>query len=191
MDSRRLWAATGIMTFSSKLPDCPAMAMVVSLPMTCAQTMVADSAMTGLTLPGMMEDPGWTSGSAISPIPARGPDPSQRRSLHIFIRLTATVLSAPGCADYGVDGALRLEVVVGFGEGDVGSFSEFGDDAFGEFGMHTDAGADGGAAKRKGWLVRQGRVGRGRVRIRVVRRSLGTLVRVGWVWHLGGECDRF
>ena len=95
MDSRRLWAATGIMTFSSKLPDCPAIAMVVSLPITCAQTIVADSAITGFTLPGMMELPGWTSGSAISPMPARGPEPSQRRSLQIFIKLTATVLSAP------------------------------------------------------------------------------------------------
>ena len=51
--------------------------------------------MTGFTFPGMMELPGWTSGRAISPMPARGPDPSHRRSLQIFIRLTATVLSAP------------------------------------------------------------------------------------------------
>ena len=43
----------------------------------------------------MIEEPGCTAGSAISPIPARGPEPSQRMSLAIFIRLTAMVRSAP------------------------------------------------------------------------------------------------
>ena len=37
---------------------CPPTVMVTSLPITWAQTMVTDSAMTGLTLPGMMDDPG-------------------------------------------------------------------------------------------------------------------------------------
>ncbi|MFO0768318.1 MAG: hypothetical protein U0231_16385 [Nitrospiraceae bacterium] len=35
---------------------------VTSLPITWAQTMVTDSAITGFTLPGMMEDPGCVSG---------------------------------------------------------------------------------------------------------------------------------
>ena len=69
--------------------------MAASLPMTWAATWQTDSGITGLTLPGMIELPGCTSGSTISPRPARGPEPSHRMSLAIFIRLTATVLSAP------------------------------------------------------------------------------------------------
>jgi hypothetical protein len=56
---------------------------------------MALSAMTGFTLPGMMEEPGCTSGSAISARLARGPAPSQRMSFAIFMRLTATVFRAP------------------------------------------------------------------------------------------------
>ena len=69
--------------------------MVTSFPITCAATMVTDSAITGFTLPGMMEDPGCVSGRRISPNPHRGPDPNQRMSFAIFIRLTATVRSSP------------------------------------------------------------------------------------------------
>ena len=44
----------------------------------------------GLTLPGMMEEPGSFSGSFSSPRPQRGPEPSQRMSLATFISATAT-----------------------------------------------------------------------------------------------------
>src|SRR5207237_1566758 len=57
--------------------------------------MVTDSAITGLTLPGIIELPGCTAGKSISPMPARGPEPNQRISLAIFMRLTANVLSEP------------------------------------------------------------------------------------------------
>ena len=43
----------------------------------------------------MIELPGSFSGSMSSPIPARGPDASQRMSLAIFISAAASVLSAP------------------------------------------------------------------------------------------------
>ena len=56
----------------------------LSLPMTWAQTINVASQMTGLTLPGMIEEPGCRSGIEISPSPALGPDPIQRRSLVIF-----------------------------------------------------------------------------------------------------------
>ena len=46
--------------------------------------------MTGLTLPGMIELPFCSSGSAISARPARGPEPMKRRSLAIFVSETAT-----------------------------------------------------------------------------------------------------
>ena len=71
------------------------MAIVVSFPITCAETMVTDSGITGFTFPGIIDDPGWTSGSIISPIPARGPDPSHRKSLAIFSIPTAIDLSSP------------------------------------------------------------------------------------------------
>jgi hypothetical protein len=86
---------TGLNTLSSKWPFEPAMDTVVWLPMTCAQTMVKASHCVGLTLPGMMEEPGSFAGRMISPIPERGPEPSRRISLAIFIRLTATVFMAP------------------------------------------------------------------------------------------------
>ena len=43
----------------------------------------------GLTLPGMIELPGSLAGSLSSAILQRGPEPSQRMSLAIFIRVTA------------------------------------------------------------------------------------------------------
>ena len=62
------------MTFNSKLPDCPAIVMVESLPITCAETMAVASAITGLTLPGMIEEPGCRASNSISPRPASGPE---------------------------------------------------------------------------------------------------------------------
>ena len=88
-------AITGSITLSWKLPDWPAIVIVASLPMTCAATIAAASGITGLTLPGMMLLPGCSAGSAISPRPASGPLFIQRRSLAIFIRLTAIVFSWP------------------------------------------------------------------------------------------------
>jgi len=46
-------------------------------------------------LPGMMEDPACIGGRLISPIPARGPEESRRRSLHVLESLTPTRLSTP------------------------------------------------------------------------------------------------
>jgi hypothetical protein len=66
-----------------------------SLPMTWAATWIVASGTTGLTLPGMIELPGWRSGRLISPRPVRGPEPIQRRSLAIFTSPTAIVFSWP------------------------------------------------------------------------------------------------
>jgi hypothetical protein len=95
MLSSRLRAITGSITFSSKLPDCPAMVMVASLPITWAATIAVASGITGLTLPGMIDEPGCRPCSSISPRPASGPEFIQRRSLAIFISATAVVLSWP------------------------------------------------------------------------------------------------
>src|SRR5476651_2645306 len=94
----RFWATMGNITFSSKLPDCPATVIVASLPMTCAATIAVASGITGLTLPGMIEEPGCRPSSSISPRPANGPEFIQRRSLAIFIKDTAVVLSCPETA---------------------------------------------------------------------------------------------
>ena len=83
------------MTLSSKLPFAPAQVMQLSFPITWAQTIMSDSHMTGLTLPGMIELPGWVAGNRISPMPQRGPLPSQRISLAILNRLTAIVFRWP------------------------------------------------------------------------------------------------
>ncbi|MNY73768.1 hypothetical protein D3C86_2126370 [compost metagenome] len=56
------------------------------------------SGITGLTLPGMMEEPGCSASSSISPSPASGPEFIQRRSLAIFISDTAVVRSWPDSA---------------------------------------------------------------------------------------------
>jgi len=52
---------------------------------------MVDSHMTGFTFPGMIELPGCVGGNRISPIPQRGPLPSQRMSLAILNRLVAIV----------------------------------------------------------------------------------------------------
>ena len=95
IDSRRLRAITGSITLSSKLPLAPANVTVASLPITWAQTMSVASGSTGLTLPGMMLEPGWRSGRWISARPVVGPLDIQRRSLQILVRPTAIVRSTP------------------------------------------------------------------------------------------------
>jgi hypothetical protein len=80
-------------TLSSKLPCEPPKATAASLPKTCTQTMVMASDCVGLTLPGMIDEPGSFSGIVISPMPERGPEASQRTSLAIFISAPASVRS--------------------------------------------------------------------------------------------------
>ena len=53
------------------------------------------SAKTGLTLPGMMEEPGCTAGSRISSRPVVGPEESRRKSLAMRTRVMAVVRKAP------------------------------------------------------------------------------------------------
>ena len=57
--------------------------------------MVMASDCVGLTLPGMIDEPGSFSGRTSSPRPLRGPEPSQRMSFAIFISDAASVASAP------------------------------------------------------------------------------------------------
>ena len=57
--------------------------------------MVSASHWVGLTLPGMIDEPGSFSGSDSSPRPERGPEPRRRMSLAILNSEAATVLMAP------------------------------------------------------------------------------------------------
>ena len=95
IDWSRLRIITGLKTFNSKCPLDPATLIATLLPMTCAQTMVMASHCVGLTLPGMMDEPGSFSGNDNSPRPQRGPEPRNRISFAIFISETATVFNAP------------------------------------------------------------------------------------------------
>ena len=76
------------------MPCDPAKPTAASLPNTWTQTIVIASHCVGLTLPGMIDEPGSFSGIAISPMPQRGPDASQRTSFAIFISAPASVRSA-------------------------------------------------------------------------------------------------
>src|SRR6266545_3868296 len=95
MECSRLLVITGLNTLSSKFPWVPASEMAVSLPITCTHTMVIASLWVGLTFPGMIEEPGSLAGRISSPRPQRGPEPSQRISLAIFISEQARVFNAP------------------------------------------------------------------------------------------------
>src|SRR5437588_8544564 len=95
IDSSRLRAITGSITLSSKLPAEPPNATAASLPTTCDTTWHTASGSTGLTLPGMIDEPGCRSGMKISARPVRGPDDIQRRSLAHLYSDTAMVRSAP------------------------------------------------------------------------------------------------
>ena len=85
IDSNRLRAITGTRTFSSKAPCVPATVTAMSLPITWAATWSTTSGITGLTLPGMIEEPFCSSGSASSTRPVRGPEPISTRSLAILV----------------------------------------------------------------------------------------------------------
>jgi hypothetical protein len=76
-------------------------------------------AITGLTLPGMIELPGWIAGSVISQDAGGRPLASHRTSSAIFIRHGERV-ERPGRAHGRVLRALRLEVVVRLAEGEAG-----------------------------------------------------------------------
>ena len=89
------------------------MVMAVSLPMTWAATWQTTSGMTGLTLPGMIDEPFWSSGRVISPSPQRGPLPIHAMSVAILVSETATTFSAPDSSTRASRRALGLEGVGG------------------------------------------------------------------------------
>ena len=91
----RLWAMMGSKALSCNCPASAAKLTVRSLPITSNAIWLTTSGITGLTFPGMMEEPACMAGRLISPSPARGPEDSRRKSLQVFESLTATRLSTP------------------------------------------------------------------------------------------------
>src|SRR5437016_4823476 len=89
-ECRKLLMMTGRIALSSKLPWEPAKAIALSSESTWMQTITMASHWVGLTLPGMIEDPGSLAGRTSSLRPQRGPDASHRMSLAIFISGTAS-----------------------------------------------------------------------------------------------------
>jgi hypothetical protein len=82
-------AITGSNTLSCSCPASAAIDTVRSLPITRKQTMFTTSGITGLTLPGMIDEPGCFAGRLISRRPQRGPEESSRRSLQTLESLIA------------------------------------------------------------------------------------------------------
>mmetsp|Transcript_36472 Transcript_36472/g.89976 ORF Transcript_36472/g.89976 Transcript_36472/m.89976 type:complete len:266 (+) Transcript_36472:2262-3059(+) len=95
IDCKRLKMMSGSNTFSCSCPASDAMVMATSCPITWKHTWFTTSGITGLILPGMMDDPGAMGGRLISPNPQRGPEASRRRSLHVLDSLTLTRRSMP------------------------------------------------------------------------------------------------
>ena len=114
IDCSRSCAISGSITLSWKLPDCAASVIVASLPTTLAATMHTASGITGLTLPGMMLEPGCSAGRAISPRPASGPEFIQRKSLPILVSDTAITRSWPDSSQ-AVSWLARLSKKFGLG----------------------------------------------------------------------------
>ena len=123
--------------------------IAVSLPITCALTWSTTSGITGLTLPGMIEEPFCSSGRNSSPMPARGPEPISARSLAILVSETAIDLQRARQLDQRVAVGLRLERVLGRrGSSRPVSAASVSRTLRGELGVGVQAGAGGGAAER-------------------------------------------
>ena len=102
----------------------------------------------GLTLPGMMEEPGSLAGSASSPKPQRGPEPSHLMSLAIFISEAASVLSALRQPRWRRERQLG-EFVLGRAEGQAGDVGDFIGHHLGKERVSIEARAHGGTAQRE------------------------------------------
>ena len=115
IESKRASAIMGMATLSSKSEPTPPVPPTQrpSLPCTRQATIMADSQITGLTLPGMMDDP--VEPPAMQPNnPPRGPDPIQRRSLAILVRDRNRTQNPEAC--HTIAGGLGFKMIVGLGK---------------------------------------------------------------------------
>ena len=118
-----------------------------SLPTTCAHTWSTASGTTGLTLPGMIDEPGCRSGNRISASPAIGPEFISRRSLHTLVSDDGEHPQLPGHLDERVLCRLGLDVVARLGERHARRRGQLLDDGGAQSRRGVDPGADRGPAQ--------------------------------------------
>ena len=159
IDSNRLRAITGTRTFSSNAPCVPATVIAVSLPITCAATWSTTSGMTGLTLPGMIDEPFWSSGSCSSTEPGARARAHQHQVVGDLGQRHGHDLERAVQLDQRVAVGLRLEAVARrLAEAQLLAH------ALGELGVRVEARAGGGPAERDLGGARRARRARGRGR---------------------------
>src|SRR5258708_35935055 len=95
MKCMMLKMTSGLYPFIPKYPPAPPKPTATSFAITCTAIMVMASACVGLTLPGMMDDPGSFAGMVNSAEPARGPHDISRMSFAILYQETARWREAP------------------------------------------------------------------------------------------------
>src|SRR3989344_4138916 len=93
IESRIFFAIIGHITFNSKMEYCAASSTVLSFPITSKHTIMTHSGMLGLILPGIIEEPGSTSGKMISAKPAFGPELRMLRLLAILCKFIASIFN--------------------------------------------------------------------------------------------------
>ena len=120
--------------------------MAALLPKTWTQTWVSASHWVGLTLPGMIDEPGSFSGSDSSPRPERGPGAEQADVVGDLEQARRDRVERAVREDHRVVGGERLELVRRRGELHAGERGDPVGDALGEADRRVEAGADRGAA---------------------------------------------
>ena len=105
------------------------------------------SDMTGLTLPGMMEEPGWVAGQFELADAAAGAGTEEADVVGDLDEADGDGLERAAGFDGGVAGGLGFEMVFGFAEFEAGIAGDGFDGFAGEVDVGVDAGADGGAAE--------------------------------------------
>ena len=126
----------------------PPIVIAVSLPMTCAATCVTTSQITGLTLPGMIEEPFWSSGRISSPRPGARAGAHPAQVVRDLRERGGDDLERARGLDQRIAVGLRLEVVERGRDRQPRGVGEQGAHALGELGVRVQAGAGGGAAER-------------------------------------------
>ena len=140
---------TGIMTLSSKFPLAADHVMQVSLPMTCAQTIIIDSHITGLTLPGMIELPGLSFRQSNFGNAATRAAPEPANVIGNFKQTDRDRFQQTACFDEPILSSLRFEMVGCFAKFDAGSMLQMRHHFLREIDVAIQAGADSRSAERQ------------------------------------------
>src|ERR1044072_2140426 len=122
----------------------PPIVMAWSLPITWAATCVTTSGITGLTVPGMIDEPFWSSGGKISAEAGRRAGAEEAQVVGDLGEADGNRLPRAGGLDETVARSLALERVGRRGDGEAGFGDELRADAGRALGVRVQAGADGG-----------------------------------------------